>query len=161
MNNFCKHCGLCCKIIPVKEGIILKQFCRDSFENLIKLTLEEAKSINSAYVDEIYNSVGECDFYKCKYISEDNNCLIELKDDCISLFTASATSIAPQECACIGEIFLNKEKLKQKVRRYKEEIIHYEALIATDEKASDAYKRIIINLQKFINRYSVFGSDNW
>ena len=161
MNEFCKYCGLCCKIIPVKNGKIIKNNCQIEFENLIKLTYENACNINKQFVEDIKNFVGETDFYKCKYISENNLCTNPNMPETCKNFPADALAIVPEECCYIGEIFLKREELKQKVRKYKEEIIHYEALINSGDKDKSAYEKIIKSLKKFIDKYALYGSRNW
>ena len=161
MNNFCKYCGMCCKIIPAKNGMVLKDGCQTDFDNLIPVTEKEAVNINEQFVRDIKTVLGETDFYKCKYICEDNSCKNPDKPDSCADYPSTGLAIIPEECCYIGEVFIKREELKQKVRKYKEEIIHYEALIASGDKDKDSYQKIIKSLQKFINKYSIYGSDNW
>lgn len=80
---------------------------------------------------------------------------------CCEIYSINPLVDLPEECCCSGEIFLRREALKQKIRKYKEEIIHYEALISSGYKDKNSYIKAIKNLQKFIEKYSVVGSDNW
>ena len=80
---------------------------------------------------------------------------------CCEIYSSNPVAVVPEECRYTGEIFLKREALKQKIRRYKEEIIHYEALINSGDKESASYKKIIKSLQKFVDKYSAFGSANW
>ena len=159
MNEFCKYCGLCCKIIPVKNRTIIKDGCR--FDDLIPLSKDEAIGVNNGFVKDIENILGKVELYRCKYISDDNICKNPNKSSDCSDYPSSGLSIIPEECCYIGEVFLKREALKQKVRKFKEEIIHYEALINSGDKESESYKKIMTSLQRFIDKYSIFGSENW
>ena len=161
MNEFCKYCGLCCKIIPAKNGIVIREGFSDSFGNLIQLTTQEACQINKKFVKDIKNILGDVDFYKCKFVSDGNICSNPNKPNSCINYPSNPLDIVPEECCYIGEIFLKREELKQKIRRYKEEIVHYEALINSDDKESSSYRKIIKTLQKHIDNYSIYGSDNW
>ena len=61
----------------------------------------------------------------------------------------------------MGEIFIKSEEIKQKVRKYKEEIIYYEAMIASDCKDKNVYIKILDSLNRFIEKYRQFGADDW
>ena len=51
-----------------------------------------------------------------------------------------------------------REEIKQKVRKYKEEIVYYEAMIASGCKEEKAYLKIIDSLRRFIDKYAIYGS---
>ena len=56
-----------------------------------------------------------------------------------------------------GDIFIKLEKLKQKVRKLKEEIIYYNTILPEDKSV----QRIIDRHQSFIDKYKMYGSEDW
>ena len=161
MNNFCEYCGLCCKIIPVKDGQIIKDGICENAECFLSMSRKEALSVNEKFVLDLENVFGKIKFCKCKYITDDNLCKrSHIPESCMN-FPSTGLAIVPEECCYIGEVFLKREELKSKVRKYKEEIIHYEALIVSDRKNKTSYERTINNLKKFIDKYRIYGADNW
>lgn len=167
MNNFCKQCGICCKLIPVKcaDKILVRdgfQIPSEDFEKLLEpLTKDEACSINEFYVQKVQEIFPDARFYSCKALSQDNNCTLSERPAYCKDFPHSPLAIIPEECGYTGEIFVKNEELKRKIRKTKEEIIDYEALAITDKKNSASYKKIIENLTRFVDKYSDFGSKNW
>ena len=161
MNNFCEYCGLCCKIIPIKDGVVIKDGACESSEIFIPMTRNDALSVNEKFVFDLEKVFGKITFCRCKYISEGNLCKNPHLPDKCKNFPSSGMAIVPEECCYIGEVFLKIEELKSKVRKYKEEIINYEALIKSDEKNRASYIKIINNLQKFIDKYAIYGSADW
>ena len=161
MNNFCEYCGLCCKIIPEKDGMIIKDgVCTDT-SRFVPLTREDALSVSKKFVLDLEKIFGKIKFYRCKYITDDNVCRNpKIPDECKN-FPSTELAIVPEECCYIGEVFLKREDLKSKVRKYKEEIIHYESLINSGDKNKESYRKIIKNLQKFIDKYALYGSKDW
>ncbi len=159
MNIFCNGCGMCCKLIPVKSGdnILVRdgfQIIDDEFQSfLIKIDTE---SIDGAS-RELFSDV---EFFRCKYLINDK-CTIDTKPPVCTNYPSSPLAIVPEECACIGDIFIKNEELKRKIRKIKEEILDYEVLISTDDKDSASYKKIIENLNRFVNKYKDFGSEDW
>ena len=95
------------------------------------------------------------------YIIVFMNDFCEYCELCSKIYSSNPLVVVPEECCRAGEIFLKREELKQKVRKYKEEIIHYEALINSGDKESDSYKKIIKSLQRSIDKYSACGSHDW
>ena len=67
----------------------------------------------------------------------------------------------PEGCEHYGQIFLKLEEIKQKVRRYKEEILYYESMVASGCKEEKVYSKIIVSLNRFIDKYSEFGARDW
>jgi len=161
MNNFCEYCGLCCKIIPEKDGVVIRDgVCADT-SFFVPLTREEALSVSEKFVLDLEKVFGRIKFCKCKYITNDNVCKNLQKPDKCKNFPLTELAIVPEECCYIGEVFLRREELKSKVRKYKEEIIHYESLINSGDRDKNSYKKIINNLQKFIDKYALYGSADW
>lgn len=142
---------MCCKEIPVdftrkiiyRDGI---QPLTTAFEELL-IPAEEK---------------GYVTICKCKFL-EDNTCTNPEKPQICSDFPYSPLAFLPEDCGYTGEVFLKKEKLKQQVRKLKEEIIHYNALIEVtkDKTEQRQYQRIIDSHEAFIDKYKVYGSKDW
>ena len=98
-----------------------------------------------------------CDI-NCNYLTEDNICL---KNNGQNNISGETHIFIPEDCEHYGTVFLKLEEIKQKVRKYKEEIIYYEAMIASGCKEEKVYHKIISSLNKFIEKYSPFGANDW
>ena len=98
-----------------------------------------------------------CDI-DCIYLTEDGICSKSKNSENIS---CDKNILIPENCEHYGRLFLKLEEIKQKVRKYKEEIIYYEAMIASGCKEEKIYKKIIDSLNKFIEKYNTFGAKNW
>ncbi|MBQ7127289.1 YkgJ family cysteine cluster protein [bacterium] len=163
----CNHCGMCCRLIPVNEdgNYIVRdgfQILEENFsEYLIKLSYDEAKSVNESYVNKILNLFPNAIFYKCKYNSDTNTCTIDDKPYYCSNYPSTPVAIVPDECSHLGSIFIKNEALKQRIRKIKEEILDYEVLISLQDKDSSSYRKIIENLNRFIKKYADFGANDW
>lgn len=167
MNVFCNHCGMCCKLIPVQseDNILVRdgfQIIDEEFLSALQeLSLSEAQNINEEYVKNVQNIFPNVKFYSCKYLSDNNECMSDTKPSVCKDFPATALALVPDECSCLGDIFIKNEQLKRKIRMIKEEILDYETLIENGDKDSASYKKIIENLSRFIIKYKDFGSENW
>ena len=166
MNEDCNFCRVCCKLIPIdlERNII----CRDgiqpadlfSSDNLTQLTIEQAKDINQDYVEKVLDLFPNIIFFSCKKIDK---CTFKTCHPYCKNFPSEPVAIIPDECSYYGEFFLKNEITKQKIRKIKEEMVHYEALIRSSKNNSekDSYKKILHNLQKFVDKYAEFGSKDW
>jgi hypothetical protein len=167
MDNFCDRCFECCKIIPVdfnRQAFLrngLQPIDEDFMSMLSALSTEEAQNINENYVTMVQNIFPEAEFFKCSYLNEENICTNEDRQEFCKSFPSHPLAIIPDECEYYGELFIKSEELKQKVRKYKEEIIYYEAMIASGCKDEKNYQKIIHSLQRFIDKYIPFGSEEW
>ena len=166
MNEFCNGCGLCCELIPVKNGdnVLVRdgfQILDEEFRSfLIKVETEQAKEIDLNYTTRILELFPDAEFFRCRYFKE-NQCVITEKHPLCRNFPSSPLAIVPEECACVGEVFVKNEELRRRIRKIKEEILDYETLISAGDKDSSSYKKIIENLNRFVAKYKDFGSENW
>ncbi len=167
MSDLCERCGICCKLIPVdteaktllRDGV---QPLTDEFlEYLIPLSLEDAQSINEAYVDNVLNTFPTADFFKCKFLAPSNLCSkLNIPEIC-QKYPSHPFALIPDNCGYLGEVFVKNEEVKQKIRRYKEEIIDYQVQIECGSKDSKSCLKIIESLQRFIKKYEIFGAEEW
>ena len=147
-ENFCNKCGECCKNIEADfEAKVLywdgKQLLTEEFADMLQKT-------------EKHN------IYSCKFL-ENNLCTNENKPEICSNYPSSPFVNLPENCTCCGYIFMQKEKIKQQIRRLKEEIIHYDAIIVSinDKKEQNRLQKIITAKEKFIEKYKEYGSEDW
>ena len=150
-NNFCKMCGECCK--NIKIDTINKSMYRDGIESID----EEFLSML-----ELSKSEGGFSYYNCKFLSN-NKCINPNKPEICKKFPSSPFAFLPEDCGYEGVMFQENEKIKQKIRKLKEEIIHYNALIDTIENKSEKqqYQKIINSHNKFIQKYKQYNSEDW
>ena len=93
----------------------------------------------------------------CKYLQDDGECSLSVDNKA----PLESSFFIPEECENYGILFFKLEEIKQKVRKYKEEIVYYESIIISGTKEEKVYRKIIASLEKFINKYSIYGADNW
>lgn len=166
MSVCCNGCGMCCKILPVKNGeyILVRdgfQLIDEEFMSYLKeLSDKKAREISESYVETVTNIFPDVKFYECTNL-KDNKCSLDEKPSICKNFPTTALALVPDGCAYTGEIFMKNEELKRKIRMIKEEILDYEMLIESGDKDSASYKKIIENLNRFIVKYRDFGSDCW
>ena len=166
MDDYCKNCCKCCRLIPVIDD---KKLIRDGFQQfddefnslIIPISETDARNLDNDYVERVKENFPAAVFHRCSALSENNKCTADVKPSVCSEFPTSPCAFVPDECKYLGEIFLKNEELKQKIRLIKEEILDYKSRIELGDKSAKAYKKIIENLNSVINKYSDFGSDKW
>lgn len=167
MSVYCNDCGMCCKLIPINdgEGIVVRdgfQLADDEFmSGLTELSDVEAEAVSMSYVEKVKNIFPDVKFFKCNHLNADNKCSLSEKPPICANFPTTPLAIVPDECICLGDVFMKNEQLKRKIRMIKEEILDYESLIESGDKDSASYKKIIENLTRFVTKYKDFGSLYW
>ncbi len=148
-NKFCKKCGACCKhIIIDKERKII---CWDA-----ELPLTEEFEAMLFPADE------ENNIYACRFLVN-NLCTNPNRPEVCINYPSFPFVQLPENCGYEGYIFVQKEKLKHKIRKLKEEILHYTVLSETtnDKRERQQYQKIINTHVRYIDKYKNYGSDNW
>lgn len=161
MKTFCNKCGLCCKLIPAVNGKIIRDDFQDIEDFFFPIDISAAQNINENYVKNVQSNFPETIFYKCSFLSETNICTNPNPPENCKKFPNSPLALIHEECGYSGEIFVKFEALKQRIRKLKEEIIYYEAQIATNPKEKNNYQKIIKSHNNYIKKYEQFGSLNW
>lgn len=161
MNNLCNKCGLCCKLIPAYNNKIIRDGFQPVEDMFVPISINTALDINENYVKKVQNLFPDAEFFSCRYLSDDNLCTHPNPPETCKTFPQTALAIIDDNCSYLGEIFIKHEKLKQKIRRLKEEILHYEILKEQNPKEKNNYEKIINSHKGFIKRYSEFGSGDW
>jgi len=147
INDFCNKCGACCKNIKadMEKNILF-------WDGELPLT-EEFKSM----LIPVNNNI-----YTCRFL-ENNLCTNPSKPDICTNYPSSPFVELPDNCHYCGLIFMKREKIQQKIRKLKEEIIHYNTLIETtkDKREQNQFQRIIASHQKQVDKYKEYGSKDW
>lgn len=166
MDDFCKKCGRCCRYIPADLG--KKVLYRDGIKPLddefaLLLNPADISNIDRDYQANVLKCFPNAKFYTCSYLSTDNLCTNSKKPQICMDFPSAPFAFTPDNCGYEGEIFLKNETAKQRIRRLKEEIINYETLIAvsSEKREKESFAKIIKFHQKFIDKYSAYGSNDW
>lgn len=95
-QHLCNMCGKCCRIATFKNGLAYEEIVKlannkdddpiqvEGAKDFLSIftpyeSVEEARKICSEFVDRVYSRFGEnstASFFYCKYIDENNKCLI-------------------------------------------------------------------------------------
>ena len=147
-KDYCNKCGRCCDRIAVdfsrnilyRDGI--QPLTPDFVGFLIKGEQKDAVT-----------------FCTCKFLVN-NLCTNPNKPDICKNYPSSPFAFLPEDCGYYGYIFTKHENFMQKIRKLKEEILHYETLMLSAPK-DDAkqYAKIIEQHKRFIDKYKMYCPD--
>ena len=147
-DNFCNKCGACCKRIKA------------DFNTKI-LYWDEKTVLTDEFASMLIPVQNETNIFSCKFL-KDNICTNPQKPEICRNYPKSPFVELPEECTCTGKIFIEKEKIMQKIRKLKEEIIYYDAIAAiSTKKEQNQIQKLILSHQKHINKYKEYGSNDW
>ena len=132
---------------------------------------EAAKKAQPEIVENILTNLkkagkdaSEATFYKCKYIKDNNLCgIYENRPELCERFPSSQWAVVPPGCGYEGYLFQCKEKIKQNVRKLKEDLLDYEAELKTvqDSERKSKLELAAEKTKNIIAHYSKYGSGNW
>ena len=144
-ENFCIKCGKCCNNIPVDLSSRML-----FFDGIHTLTADfEQMLIPKSKTNNIT-------FCSCKYL-KNKLCTNPNKPEECQNYPSSPFAYLPEDCGYYGLIFSKLETVKQHIRKLKEEIINYQTLLKSDKTV----QRIIDHHQAIIDKYRIYGSENW
>lgn len=135
-------------------------------------SIEEARKVDASIVDNIihhkmedgiYNEA-DTTFYYCKYLQDNNLCSrYESRLTLCKHCPSSPWVIVPPGCGFEGWLFWQREEIKQKVRRYKEELLELELLRKKTQDTETVNKILAVEqkIKKNIDMYKKYGSENW
>ena len=150
-KDFCNKCGECCRniVVDFNKKIVywdgIQPLSDDFATNLIPLS-------------EIKNYT----VCTCKFLKNDLCTNMQKPEICTNYPSAPFTQL-PENCGYEGKIFIEQERIKQRIRKLKEDILHYSVIIETSDNKfeNNQLKKIISSHQKWIDKYRPFGSDDW
>ncbi len=171
-DNLCKKCGKCCLVITTEKTYeeILQLAQNNDREALDFLELfepykniEEAKKAGKEIVENI-SDYQKRTFYRCKFLGENNLCSrYKTRKNICKRFPNSPFAVVPPNCGYQEWLKEEREKIVKKIRTLKQDKKNY--LSELNENISD-YRRdllnkLIISIDKYIDMYTEFGSNDW
>ncbi len=180
-QHLCNMCGKCCRVVTTsisyKKLLEMSAKGDKGAKDFLSLflpyeSIEAARKVDAEVVDNIINRLiddgnyreDEITFYGCKYLQDNNLCSrYENRLDLCRHCPSSPWSIVPPGCGFEGWLFWQREEIKQKIRRSKEELLELK-LLRMRTKDEETLKRISSvehKITKNIEAYKKYGSENW
>lgn len=180
-QSLCKMCGQCCRFATVPQTYEeLKQLAKEGNQGAIDFlklfvpyeSTEEARKLAPDIVKNVINlhkadgkyNENKLRFYHCRFINDNNLCEnYENRPLLCKHFPSTPWAIVPPNCGFSGWLFWRREEIKQKVRKEKEELIELRLLKnkTSDKITLDKIELVEQKLQRNIDLYKKYGSDNW
>lgn len=180
-QHLCHMCGKCCRVVTTSLSYAeLKQMEQDGDKGAVDFlslfvpydSIESARNVDAGVVDNIINrlkSDGSFDekkitFYGCKYLQDNDLCSrYETRLDLCKHCPSTPWSIVPPGCGFEGWLFWQREEIKQKIRKSKEELLELKLLRMRTKDENTLQKINIVEhkIQRGIDFYKKYGSENW
>ena len=180
-QHLCHMCGKCCRVVTTSLSYAeLKQMEQDGDKGAVDFlslfvpydSIESARNVDAGVVDNIINRLKsdgsfdekEITFYGCKYLQDNNLCSrYETRLDLCKHCPSTPWSIVPPGCGFEGWLFWQREEIKQKIRRSKEELLELKLLRMRTKDENTLQKINIVEhkIQRGIDFYKKYGSENW
>ena len=180
-QHLCHMCGKCCRVVTTSLSYAeLKQMGQDGDKGAVDFlslfvpydSIESARNVDAGVVDNIINrlkSDGSFDekkitFYGCKYLQDNNLCSrYETRLDLCKHCPSTPWSIVPPGCGFEGWLFWQREEIKQKIRKSKEELLELKLLRmrTKDENTLQKINVVEHKIPRGIDFYKKYGSENW
>ncbi|MBQ3819364.1 YkgJ family cysteine cluster protein [bacterium] len=180
-QQLCKMCGKCCRYVTTSKSYEeLKRLADTGDKGALDFleifepyeSIEAVRNIDAQTVDNIINTLiadgnfnkENMTFYYCKYLQDDNLCSnYDNRKDLCKHFPSTPWAIVPPNCGFEGWLFAKREEIKQRVRKEKEELIDLKVLKSktTDEETLKKIELVEQKLQRNIDMYKKYGSEDW
>lgn len=180
-QHLCHMCGKCCRVVTTSISYAeLKQMEQDGDKGAVDFlslfvpydSIESARNVDAGVVDNIINRLksdgsfdeNEITFYGCKYLQDNNLCSrYETRLDLCKHCPSTPWSIVPPGCGFEGWLFWQREEIKQKIRKSKEELLELKLLRMRTKDENTLQKINIVEhkIQRGIDFYKKYGSENW
>lgn len=180
-QHLCHMCGKCCRVVTTSISYAeLKQMEQDGDKGAVDFlslfvpydSIESARNVDAGVVDNIINRLksdgsfdeNEITFYGCKYLQDNNLCSrYETRLDLCKHCPSTPWSIVPPGCGFEGWLFWQREEIKQKIRKSKEELLELKLLRMRTKNENTLQKINIVEhkIQRGIDFYKKYGSENW
>lgn len=180
-QHLCHMCGKCCRVVTTSLSYAeLKQMEQDGDKGAVDFlslfvpydSIESARNVDAGVVDNIINRLksdgsfdeNEITFYGCKYLQDNNLCSrYETRLDLCKHCPSTPWSIVPPGCGFEGWLFWQREEIKQKIRKSKEELLELKLLRMRTKDENTLQKINIVEhkIQRGIDFYKKYGSENW
>ena len=180
-QHLCHMCGKCCRVVTTSLSYAeLKQMEQDGDKGAVDFlslfvpydSIESARNVDAGVVDNIINRLKsdgsfdekEITFYGCKYLQDNNLCSrYETRLDLCKHCPSTPWSLVPPGCGFEGWLFWQREEIKQKIRKSKEELLELKLLRMRTKDENTLQKINIVEhkIQRGIDFYKKYGSENW
>lgn len=180
-QHLCHMCGKCCRVVTTSLSYAeLKQMEQDGDKGAVDFlslfvpydSIESARNVDAGVVDNIINRLKsdgsfdekEITFYGCKYLQDNNLCSrYETRLNLCKHCPSTPWSIVPPGCGFEGWLFWQREEVKQKIRKSKEELLELKLLRMRTKDENTLQKINIVEhkIQRGIDFYKKYGSENW
>lgn len=180
-QHLCHMCGKCCRVVTTSTPYAQLKSMAESgdkgatdFLSLFEpySSIEAARNVDADVVDNIINRLkndGKFDennitFYGCRFLQDNNLCSrYETRLDLCKHCPSTPWSIVPPNCGFEGWLFWQREEIKQKIRKSKEELLELQILRmkTIDKEVLKKIDAVEHKIQKSIDFYKKYGSENW
>lgn len=180
-QHLCNMCGKCCRVVTTSTPYAQLKSMAESgdkgatdFLSLFEPypSIEAARNVDADVVDNIINRLkndGKFDennitFYGCRFLQDNNLCSrYETRLDLCKHCPSTPWSIVPPNCGFEGWLFWQREEIKQKIRKSKEELLELKILRmkTIDKEVLKKIDAVEHKIQKSIDFYKKYGSENW
>lgn len=179
-QRLCLMCGKCCRLattyLTYNELLKLAEENDEGAKEFLRVfepypSIAAAKDAHPDIAENILvnlertdNDSNEITFYKCKYIKDDNLCgIYENRPELCERFPSSPWAVVPPGCGYEGYLFQAKEKIKQNIRKLKENLLEYEAELKTEQNPERKLKleSAIEKTKNIVAHYAKYGSEDW
>lgn len=180
-QHLCHMCGKCCRVVTTSTTYAqLKSMAESGDKGATEFlslfepypSIEAARNVDADVVDNIINRLkndGKFDennitFYGCRFLQDNNLCSrYETRLDLCKHCPSTPWSIVPPNCGFEGWLFWQREEIKQKIRKSKEELLELKILRmkTIDKEVLKKIDAVEHKIQKSIDFYKKYGSENW
>lgn len=180
-QHLCKMCGKCCKAITTpythEELVKLAKEGQEEAKVFVEVfkrypSIEAARAAVPDHVNNILEilkrkedfDISKITFYYCPHLTEQNTCAIHpTRPDCCRRAPRNGWSIFPPGCGFKGWQFMQKERVKETVRKLKEYMLELDLLppdyvIPTRNVTAAELKQII---EDRIKPWEKYGAELW
>lgn len=179
-QRLCHMCGRCCRVVttsvPYNELVKLAESGDEGAKDFLSIfvpyeSVSAARCVDSEVVDNIINLQKQdgnyredITFYYCKYLQDNNLCSrYETRLTLCKHCPSSPWVIVPPGCGFEGWLFWQREEIKQKIRRSKEELLELKLLKKrmSNPETLEKIAKVEQKINRNINMYSKYGSLDW
>jgi len=183
-QELCLMCGKCCRCVTTVHSYdelleLSKNEDDEGAKDFLALfepynTVEDARNVHPDVVDNIFKqmqndgkSTDDVNFYKCKYLLDNNECgIYDKRMTLCKRFPATPWAIVPPGCGFEAFLLQKRELIMQNVINQKECMKNLEKMLQNADKfenadSSEKCKNAINKIKKTIEFYSKYGAENW
>ena len=180
-QHLCKMCGKCCKAITTpyshEELVELAKKGQEEARVFIEIfkkydSIEAARAAVPDHVDNILQimkrnkdfDISKVTFYYCPHLTKQNTCPVyATRPDCCRRAPRNGWTIFPPDCGFAGWQFMQRERVKETIRKLKEYLLELELFdedyVIPERNITAGELKKIINER--INPWEEFGAKLW